>query len=183
LYNDLIQTGGVVMKRLLAVWLCSLALMAGASAQTGGFQMDQAATAAAAWKVGQVTAKGALDMGEDDPVPVYRKFLGVTTEGYFLVQDFYQQGDKKLTDPFQLELAQHVDSVELLGVVIVGPFVSWHPNGQMASRGTFRGGMEMMDGKWQWWHTNGKLSGEAMYRDGVEESVRYWDEQGNPVDE
>lgn len=101
------------------------------------FQIDVQATAQALWKVGDIIAKAELKLNED-MIAIYRKFIGVTRQSYFIVQDFYQQSNNKRSDPFLITQEGYVDN---LGILKTHPLVSectpyngkiiiWYENGQ-----------------------------------------------------
>ena len=47
-----------------------------------------------------------------------------------------------------------------------GPFVRYHENGQLSSKGTFKEGKR--DGPFVWYHDNGQLLEKATYKNGLE---------------
>ena len=58
-----------------------------------------------------------------------------------------------------------------------GLFQEFHPNGKLASEGTYVDGHE--DGLWRDYHDNGQIAAEGNYTQGVETGVwRYWDAEG-----
>ncbi|MGL4668572.1 MAG: hypothetical protein ACRCWR_11675, partial [Saezia sp.] len=69
-----------------------------ASENVPAYEIDEQATAQAPWKVGEVIAQDCKSRFE--VVMIERRFVGVTYESKFVVQDFYQSSGKKLTDPF-----------------------------------------------------------------------------------
>lgn len=111
----------------------------------------------------------------------YREFWGMTPQGYYSVQDFYQknallEGDDtnasqsttaKRTDPYTLVNLTDVQSWMLgylsiaqqynnLGAVeIEGPYVQWYPNGEKAIAGSYKNGRQQ--GVWTLWYDNGKM--------------------------
>lgn len=59
-----------------------------------------------------------------------------------------------------------------------GLFQAFHPNGMLASEGTYREGLE--DGKWRDFHENGQLAAEGAYIRGNEAGPwRYWKADGS----
>ena len=58
-----------------------------------------------------------------------------------------------------------------------GPFRAFHPNGALASEGTYREGLE--DGAWRDFHENGQLAAEGVYCQGEEVgSWHFWNADG-----
>ena len=59
-----------------------------------------------------------------------------------------------------------------------GLFRAYHPNGSLASEGTYLDGVE--DGVWRDYHDNGQIAAEGEYSQGVEVGVwRYWNADGS----
>lgn len=62
-----------------------------------------------------------------------------------------------------------------------GPFVAYHPNGSVASEGTYDNGMET--GVWRDYHENGKLAAEGSYAEGKGVGTwRYWNSEGVEIE-
>jgi len=70
---------------------------------------------------------------------VYRVFLGVTPQGYYVVQDFYADNNAKLTVPYVVRNERDVEenSYDTRDMTIEGPYTRWHANGQ-----------KYMEGRW-----------------------------------
>lgn len=113
----------------------------------------------------------------------YREFWGMTPQGYYTVQDFYQKNQPleggeevlntsqgmaaKRTDPYTLVNLTDVQSWMLedlspvqqynnLGAVeIDGPYVQWYPNGGKAIEGHYESGRQQ--GVWTVWYDSGKM--------------------------
>lgn len=151
---------------------------------------------------------------------VYREFWGMTDQGYYTVQDFYHNGNKR-TDPYTMvrfeelqtllpedfgSVVQQYDNLVKVGISIVGPYVQWYPNGQMAMSGyfenmipsgewnlyyesgtpmlrnTWRGGM--LNGTSQGWHENGKLAGQGEYYNDQRQGIwTVWYPNGSKMQE
>lgn len=59
-----------------------------------------------------------------------------------------------------------------------GLFQAFHPNGTLASEGTYREGLE--DGAWRDFHENGRLAAEGAYSRGKEAGPwQYWNADGS----
>jgi antitoxin component YwqK of YwqJK toxin-antitoxin module len=62
-----------------------------------------------------------------------------------------------------------------------GLFQAFHPNGSLASEGTYREGAE--DGAWRDYHDNGQLAAEGSYSHGSEVGVwRFWNSDGTEAE-
>lgn len=63
-----------------------------------------------------------------------------------------------------------------------GRYVRYHPDGSIASEGTYEDGLE--SGEWRDYYANGQLAAAGLYVNGKEEGVwRFWDEAGTPEGE
>jgi antitoxin component YwqK of YwqJK toxin-antitoxin module len=151
--------------------------------------IDQQATAAAQWPIGATVAEGR----ESE-----RKFLGVTDQGYYLVQEFYSQSEIKRTDPYVVVDAESVSSARpnVVGKYVTwfangqkrsedsvkdrhyeGFSIAWHDNGQQMEKGLIKNGKRQ--GLWIIWYRDGKKKQQENYRHGNRQGlVIYWDENG-----
>ncbi|WP_082730295.1 MULTISPECIES: toxin-antitoxin system YwqK family antitoxin [Sphingomonas] len=60
-----------------------------------------------------------------------------------------------------------------------GLFQAYHPDGTLASEGTYVEGLE--DGAWRDFHENGQLAAEGFYSRGTEVGLwRFWKPDGTP---
>ncbi|MCA1199458.1 hypothetical protein K9B35_15920 [Sphingomonas sp. R647] len=58
-----------------------------------------------------------------------------------------------------------------------GLFRAFHPNGSLASEGSYVDGQE--HGPWRDYHANGQIAAEGEYLDGIETGIwRYWTADG-----
>ena len=103
---------------------------------THSFPIDEKATAIAPWKVGETVATinqhvVASDLSsKDTELPGYRVFLGITTDNYFLVQDFYENGNK-YSDPYQLIRQSAVlNNSPDWHTALHGALVTYYPTGE-----------------------------------------------------
>lgn len=61
-----------------------------------------------------------------------------------------------------------------------GLFVAYHPNGQSASEGHYKDGVE--SGPWCDFHANGNKAAEGNYEQGEEVGQwKFWNEDGSPA--
>ena len=169
-------------KHFFRVLLACLFLMAAlASAKSiNGIEIDEKATAQAPWKEGKEvpnTRTDNADLGFLGRHDVYRIFLGITPKGYYLVQDFYVELNRKYTNPY---LVRSINDVEEGGyfandITIEGEYITWYLNGEKAFDVKFINGKK--EGVRRIWYNNGQLLGEAYYvnnkRDGLDISWSY----------
>ncbi|CAK7049194.1 MAG: hypothetical protein MESAZ_01082 [Saezia sanguinis] len=130
-------------------------------------QIDRAATAVAPWGVGEVVATGSLPSG-GGPVEVYRRFVGVSVNGFFVVQDFYAHGDAKFSDPYELMQQRDVSAAGFdawRGEAISGPYLGWYPDGGKKYQLFFVHGRQSGDAVM--WGEDGAKAIEGMYEDGL----------------
>ncbi len=95
--------------------------------------------------------------------------------------DFSQQGERIQHGPF---VQYHPNGqMKVKGAYehgkLVGTLESWHSNGQLASSGTYENGTQ--NGKWVWWHENGMRKAMATYSKGRDQNVMAWNEQGQRI--
>lgn len=162
------------MKKLLAMLLFAFLLGGYASAEQSAYVVDEAATAAAPWKVGEVVVEGKGN--------VYRRFLGVTTQGYYVVQEFYQPEDVKSTDPYWLVDQKDVVVPVMNGSSINGLLVGWHVTGEKKLEVMFENGL--IQGFMRAWYPNGQKLFEILYQDGKPQGkAMSWHENGQKREE
>lgn len=189
------------MKKLFAVLLFAFLLGGYALAKQPVDVIDEAATTAAPWKVGEIVAEHGNGKSGG-----YRRFLGVTTQGHYLVQEFYQEGDVKASDPYRLVYQKDVVNPVILGSSIDGALVGWYITGEKKFEATSENGLEQgprivwypngqkmaeipyQDGKPHGqgvlWYENGQKQGEGLFQMGEQVGVwREWDERGNLIEE
>lgn len=165
------------MQKLFAICLCFFILNGCSTTQKRPprddafqYEIDTAATATAPWHVGEIVTQGSVP-NNGYMVDAYRRFWGITTKGYYVVQDFHQNNDAKFTNAYLLMRRIDVSSPNFaVGRQIDGPFSWWHPNGQQAIDALFNEGVE--DGVWRWWGKNGDLLTEGRWENG--HSVGIW---------
>lgn len=89
----------------------------------------------------------------------YRKVLGETATGWYVIQDYYQQSNKKQTDPFIIKNEQDLRNSEPTSVE--GDLIFWHPNGKKSAEAHYLN--DERDGTWTWWYHNGQREAEENY--------------------
>lgn len=141
----------------------------------------------------------------------YRRFLGLTPQGGFVVQDFYkstpaEQGnssvERKLTDAYVL--SSRGDMVGPLFTEVVqtqgqgglnpamvrwleqfradGVYVLWYADGRKALQTSYQN--DALQGQWTQWYANGVKHWQGMYAHGQRRGVwSHWDEQGRLLEE
>lgn len=125
---------------------------------------------------------------DNEPAPMKRVFLGVTPEGYFVVQEFYTRTNTLKTDPFVLmERSDVIVPVSVYDTPgeswrIAGRYVAYHPNGQKQIVMSYVNGKP--NGSVTLWYANGQIWIKGQLRDWQEVGVwRNWDEDGNLLHE
>ena len=151
------------MRSILTLLFCILAFISQLSctqnAQRLSHELDPQATAQAPWAVGEIIYRG----GEF--IDINRKFLGITIQGNYLVQDFYHVNDLKLTDPYII-MGSQGETVLSDAPFIEGHYVMWHESGVKGSEGSYQDGV--LHGLWTWWHDNGTESSRTWFENGRE---------------
>lgn len=159
------------IKYLSILFLISLSSLA-AFADEKNIQTDQQATAVP-WKVGDVVTKGLGGCIDDDGLnncDLYRKFLGVDSQGYYWVQDFYLENNNKRTDPYLVLQEKDVTShpyFVLDDESIHGGNNTYHPNGNIWRIETLAHGVKQGLYIDHW--SNGQKKEEGHYQDGIRE--------------
>lgn len=200
----------VKMKKKFSVLYVLVAwLLGGCANSSPAYELDVQATQAAPWQVGQNVAQSTVPclagVNPSGFCHVYRLFLGVDMQGYYLVQDFYKLSDEqengrvdvKLTDPYLLMSAKFVEddnfgrrqrderiyggyfTLDNFGTRecgVYGRYASWYSNGKRFNEGLFENGKPQ--GLSTWWHTNGRAKRqEGLYEEGVKQGLwTRWDE-------
>ena len=112
-----------------------------------------------------------FEVHDADFVNTYdRMFLGITVEGFNVVQDFYwDEGDRKRTQPYVLQdrntsALMYCEANDIQRCGIDGWYKQWFANGSKEFEGRMENGCPV--GVWRWWSTNGLLLKETDYGDG-----------------
>lgn len=220
------RSGKVFVVALLTVVLAScggpngisIGVFGGSSGRTGvgmgvgfpigGRQSDSEVTQTPAMGANMPFAVGEV-VAENDLY--YRRFLGVTAQGKFVVQDFYKQyenqapsngtrADSKLSDAYVLMSLEEVQgtlcrenmqmgnelSIEMLewlgNLDADGPLVLWFANGQKALETGYDAGH--LNGHWTQWFVSGnkQYSGSFVQGERVGRWIR-WNDQGVIMEE
>lgn len=165
------------MRTLAALFLSFFWLAGFAVAEpVPAHAIDPEATTHAPWKVGATVYE--YDMSVYMPIDstsyrIERRFLGITTGGHILVQDFYADirlnGEPaKYSDPVAMVDRRAVMSFDwhrdfLYPDIFDGPFKLWFANGQPLAQG--ESANRQMQGAWIRWTPNGSMELEANYVD------------------
>jgi len=137
-------------------------------------EIDPQATSQAPWSIGEIVYQG--NTSTTPPLPYDRKFLGITSQGDYLVQDFYQQSDTKFSDPFIIKNTPG-QTVSFEDSSIEGKYIHWWQNGLKRSEGQYQNGKQQ--GRWTYWHDNGEKGNEGQYQEGKEQGPwTYWYKSG-----
>lgn len=115
---------------------------------------------------------------------IYRKYLGQTQDGYFMVQNFYkntnikQSNVLKIRNKNHLSLFQSLERDTLDNLYFEGTLILWGQDGIKLLELTIKEGKA--EGDWKKWHVNGMIDIEGSYSQGKKNGIwNYWDEQGN----
>ena len=124
----------------------------------------------AKWETGTVVVKGNITL-DNNLIPGYRKFLGMTPDGYYLVQDFYKQDNKKYTSPYMITnetaVAQFYTNLiefEDNRAPIAGAYITWWQNGRKQTQQNYLNGKA--EGISIFWYVNGQKGEEGQYKNG-----------------
>jgi len=158
----------VVLNLLSSALIC---ITYTAYAQETGvtYQTDPQATTAAPWKIGETIAE--KPCFSDRRTSCYCKFLGITSQGKALLQEFYVSG-QKATEPYTATVLPETKEQRRDGL-----YIAFYENGQKAGEGHFLDGKAQ--GLWTEWHRNGQKAGESRYQDGKQQGLgTSWYENG-----
>ena len=166
--------------------LACLFVMAGlvSAKSINSIEIDEKATAQAPWKVGEKIPDTEIqtNLMKLSFQNVYRVFLGVTPKGYYVVQDFYADNQKKLTDPYVVRTKEDVVTEEYLSdnVKVEGMFTAWYPEGQKYYQ------VIKVDGKSEGyetvWHRSGRLAATYPHINGRADGWQEeWEENGQMI--
>ncbi|KAA8734353.1 hypothetical protein F4V57_05115 [Acinetobacter qingfengensis] len=104
----------------------------------------------------------------------YRVYLARDANGRFLVQDFFQQTNKKQSDPYWVNDIQGLASFEI--DYIDGPITGYYSNGNVSFKGTFKNGE--FSGQYDNFYPNGRLASRYQPKGNNEYSDEYFYENG-----
>lgn len=166
------------MKKLLLLLSCFVMVFAAHAQQPSqentSYPLDPQATAAAPWKVGETIAE--KPCFSDRKTTCHCKFLGITSQGKALLQEFYASG-QKATEPYTATVLPETKEQRRDGL-----YIAFYENGQKAGEGHFLDGKAQ--GLWTEWHRNGQKAAEGHYQDGKEQGLATsWYENGQKAAE
>jgi hypothetical protein len=104
----------------------------------------------------------------------FRKLLGRDKNGRFLVQDFYQNSQKKQSDPFWIRDPQGLTSFD--GKYIDGDVIGYHENGKISFQASYQDLQPI--GKSKNYYANGQLGLQEEYIDDQTIVQKAWYENG-----
>ncbi|WP_140920523.1 toxin-antitoxin system YwqK family antitoxin [Limnobaculum xujianqingii] len=190
------------MRRILLV-IFSLFIFS-ANAEEMEHKANMMTAPEATWKKGDKVAEYLISL-DNGFFEIDRQFLGITKEGFYQVQDFYQKDGRKFTDPFLLKTQQGIpqdwmEFMDLSPAVLSGDYFqyhadgskmveikstglnsyqkkSWYNNGQLQSQVSYENGKQ--EGMFTFWHANGKKLREGELLHGKHNGVwKSWHENG-----
>ena len=165
------------MRLLLTLFLSVFLIPVCGAAEPLTHEIDEQATAQALWKKGETITKDCcFDI----------KFLGITTQGYYLVQEFYSDSDegKKQSDPYLSACPSEEGDRDQFWRACrkTGLLVRWHKNGKKNSEGHFQD--DKQQGLWNCWHENGEKYNEGHFQEGKQQGLWvWWHENGQKYSE
>lgn len=196
------------MKKQWLMILCTVLFISCTAEQATSsanlYTIDQAATAKAPWKPGDIVSK-AVTSASDDPqddslLDLHRKFLGITVNGHYLVQEFYAESGQKYSDPFlitkQDAISSGTSNKGKLGRITYyylsgkkraegianhdwwadGTATIWYESGQKASESLHQNRRMI---RYTNWYPNGQMKADVHYEESKPPQITEWDEQGN----
>ena len=145
-------------------------------------EIDEQATLQAPWEKDEIITKGKDSLG----IPRDIRFLGITTQGYYLGQQFYSGEGKKRTDPYLSVCPDDTTGKYKFWFwqecKITGLFVVWYPNGEKYDEGHYLDGKR--NGLRTLWYSNGQKQTETHYQKGKRQGIQTeWYENGQKKEE
>ena len=148
-------------------------------------EIDKQATARVPWEIGEIVGRN-VDP-ENNTFNI--KFFGITSDGDYLVQEFYSYEGEKRTDPYLMtcpkpsEKNQTKDDEKFWkSCGITGPLTGWHKNGKKQATGHYQKGEQ--HGHWTTWHDNGQKMKEGYIQEGKAQGLwTYWHPNGQKEQE
>lgn len=167
-----------MMKNLIL--LCVLTIGLTACTKESAYTIDNAATEKAPWKIGDIISEDrCLGRAYNTLDVCYRKFLGITTKGLMLVQNFHPS-QAKATDPYLVSDASTLASDPAFK--IDGVFTAWYTNGQKAIEVTYQDGRPQ--GVSLEWYETGEQAAKSHFKNGQEQGVStIWHRNGHKHEE
>ena len=107
----------------------------------------------------------------------YRKLLGRDAQGRFLIQDFYQNSDKKQTSPFWIIEPQGLNSFD--SKYTDGDVINYRENGNIQFKSTYKD--QKLVGKSFDYYANSQLAIETEFLDEETTIQKRWYENGKPA--
>lgn len=139
------------------------------------------------WSIGDVLSKEPTHYGACNFVSegrYYRKFLGVTDNGFYLVQDFYTYNDQPSTDPYVVIDRDSLISTSFespVEMAIHGKYIVKNFDGIKTLEGNFIHGKA--EGMWVEYDSRGNIISTVSYVDGLLDGIwKKWDSDGNLVE-
>ncbi len=105
----------------------------------------------------------------------YRKYLGTTPKGYYLIQDFYSKSNKKQNNPIAIKSKNDLYAWTL--TTAEGKSVTWYEDGKKRTESYRKNGKR--EGFATQWHNNGQKHLNGYFKEGIPEGlVTEWYEDG-----
>lgn len=155
------------------------------NAQETSYVIDMIETSKVQWKVGDIVS-GYLISLDDDFYEIDRQFQGVTLQGFYLVQDFYQKEKKPFTKPFVLSNPQvfswdWMDLMDIDPTPLCGDYLQYYLGGSKAVAITKTSSRVHQRKSW---YANGQLKCQVNYVSGKMEGLfTFWGSNGRKIRE
>lgn len=151
--------------------LLGIACFAYAQNDALAYQIDEQLTAQGEWKkLGEIITRQQRSLCPlINTQNLYRKFIGVTTQGYFVMQVFYADSNKKHSDPLVMMFPDSLAPDLTLSLSpdndpIDGPVIIWYENEQKCLEAHYTHGLRQ--GLRTLWFESGQKNTEEHYQDG-----------------
>ncbi|WP_339802471.1 toxin-antitoxin system YwqK family antitoxin [Saezia sanguinis] len=168
------------MKKVIVALFASFVMIACfATDETAPYEIDTVATANAPWKVNEL-----ISVNEDASNHSYEvRFLGVTTQGSCIIQEFHSSNALKATDPYLVNLPiDMLKEYSRNGTAgrespIEGYLVEYRDDGSKFRETRYKNGLRY--GEIKVWHSNGQLSDVLPVKNGAGHGIMtMWFENG-----
>lgn len=144
------------MKKKLTTLMLALGFSICAIAQNTAYLIDQAATGKAPWKTQEIVSQDELtaEIAKDKhkTFVIEKKFIGVTTDGKYIVQEFYANG-KPFTDEYlvasEADVSKGLNRGEITSIAD-GTVKVWQPDGKLAAVVVFEKGNVVQACQWNY---------------------------------
>lgn len=151
-----------ILQNKYGIRLAAADNMQGVSDQAFAMQLEPGQT----WYLNVESDLGVLSEQGTQSDAFIRRYIGRTTQGGWIVQDFYTDGERTFSYPFVLTeqsdmRKQFASADSVLQSSIEGLYVMLHPNGHKALEARMRNGEPA--GHWKVWDAAGQITDQHRY--------------------